>query len=210
MGDGPPSKRARRTDSAAMWDSADTEKPRAREERRKDRDRDQERDKGRERRRVEERNGDRHRDRRRDREGDARRDRGDERKPLRRDERPRSRSPAADQHKHEKGAASHRREDHVNKPRRKKEDSDDEEMKGVLTTKPKLAKDRHKLSATGQDSDEEEALMRHMMGFAGFRSTKQTKVPGNNWYGVRKEKKSEYRQYMNRVGGFNRPLSPSR
>ena len=27
---------------------------------------------------------------------------------------------------------------------------------------------------------------------------------------VRKEKKTEYRQYMNRVGGFNRPLSPSR
>lgn len=60
------------------------------------------------------------------------------------------------------------------------------------------------------DEDPEVALMRQMMGFSGFRSTKQTKVPGNNVYGVRKEKKMEYRQYMNRVGGFNRPLSPSR
>ncbi len=48
------------------------------------------------------------------------------------------------------------------------------------------------------------------MGFAGFASTKNTKVKGNDVSGVRKEKKTEYRQYMNRVGGFNRPLSPSR
>ncbi|KAL8829745.1 MAG: hypothetical protein Q9191_001838 [Dirinaria sp. TL-2023a] len=60
------------------------------------------------------------------------------------------------------------------------------------------------------DEDPEVALLRQTMGFVGFRSTKQTKVPGNNIYGVRKEKKMEYRQYMNRVGGFNRPLSPSR
>ena len=60
------------------------------------------------------------------------------------------------------------------------------------------------------DEDPEEAMMRKVMGFAGFRTTKNTKVPGNDVYGVRKEKKTEYRQYMNRVGGFNRPLSPSR
>lgn len=55
-----------------------------------------------------------------------------------------------------------------------------------------------------------EAEIRHLMGFATFKSTKNTKVPGNQIYGVRKEKKAKYRQYMNRVGGFNRPLSPSR
>ncbi|KAL8725767.1 MAG: hypothetical protein Q9166_007167 [cf. Caloplaca sp. 2 TL-2023] len=60
------------------------------------------------------------------------------------------------------------------------------------------------------DSDPETAAMRRMMGFANFKSTKNTKVPGNDVYAVRKEKKTEYRQYMNRVGGFNRPLSPSR
>lgn len=61
-----------------------------------------------------------------------------------------------------------------------------------------------------EDSDPETTMMRRMMGFANFKSTKNTKVPGNNVYAVRKEKKTEYRQYMNRVGGFNRPLSPSR
>lgn len=70
------------------------------------------------------------------------------------------------------------------------------------------------VDANGTNGDAEEdpegALLRKMMGFKGFRSTKNTKVPGNDVSGVRKEKKAEYRQYMNRVGGFNRPLSPSR
>ena len=61
-----------------------------------------------------------------------------------------------------------------------------------------------------EDEDPDEALIRNMMGFSRFKSTKNTKVPGNQIYAVRKEKKTEYRQYMNRVGGFNRPLSPSR
>lgn len=61
-----------------------------------------------------------------------------------------------------------------------------------------------------EEEDEETAMIRKMMGFAKFKTTKQTKVPGNNVYAVRKEKKAEYRQYMNRQGGFNRPLSPSR
>ncbi|KAJ5313648.1 RING finger protein [Penicillium atrosanguineum] len=60
------------------------------------------------------------------------------------------------------------------------------------------------------DEDEMDAMMRRSMGFSRFRTTKNSKVPGNEIYGVRKEKKSEYRQYMNRTGGFNRPLSPSR
>ncbi|KAI7968742.1 hypothetical protein EIK77_005758 [Talaromyces pinophilus] len=59
-----------------------------------------------------------------------------------------------------------------------------------------------------EDTDDIEAMMRKAVGFTRFRSTKNTKVPGNDIYGVRKEKKTEYRQYMNRVGGFNRPLIP--
>jgi U4/U6.U5 tri-snRNP-associated protein 3 len=60
------------------------------------------------------------------------------------------------------------------------------------------------------EEDEADKLMKRLMGFTSFKSTQNTKVPGNNIYGVRKEKKTEYRQYMNRVGGFNRPLSPTR
>lgn len=62
----------------------------------------------------------------------------------------------------------------------------------------------------GEETDDTEKQMRRLMGFVDFKTTKNTKVPGNDkLYGVRKEKKTEYRQYMNRVGGFNRPLSPS-
>ncbi|KAJ4287661.1 hypothetical protein N0V90_012364 [Kalmusia sp. IMI 367209] len=58
--------------------------------------------------------------------------------------------------------------------------------------------------------DDETWEMAQIMGFARFKSTKNTKVPGNDKnFGVRKEKKMEARQYMNRQGGFNRPLSPS-
>lgn len=58
--------------------------------------------------------------------------------------------------------------------------------------------------------DDDAAAMQAMMGFGGFGTTKGKKIPGNNTGAVQKEKKTEYRQYMNRQGGFNRPLSPGR
>lgn len=58
--------------------------------------------------------------------------------------------------------------------------------------------------------DDSMAAMQAMMGFGGFGTTHEKKVAGNDVYAVRKEKKTQYRQYMNRVGGFNRPLSPPR
>lgn len=59
--------------------------------------------------------------------------------------------------------------------------------------------------------DDETWEMRQIMGFARFKSTKNKKVPGNDKnYGVRKDTQIKARQYMNRQGGFNRPLSPSR
>lgn len=83
--------------------------------------------------------------------------------------------------------------------------------------------DRHqprgRFDAEPMDEDDEEELevedeglddMAAMMGFGGFGTTKGKKVIGNNVGAARKEKKTEYRQYMNRVGGFNRPLSPGR
>jgi U4/U6.U5 tri-snRNP-associated protein 3 len=65
--------------------------------------------------------------------------------------------------------------------------------------------------ANGMEVDEgnEVDMMKMVMGFGAFKTTKNLKVPGNaKNYGLRKEKKTEYRQYMNRQGGFNRPLSP--
>lgn len=61
------------------------------------------------------------------------------------------------------------------------------------------------------DMSDDEWEMRKTMGFGGFKSTKNTKVPGNDKnYGVRRDQQVKARQYMNRQGGFNRPLSPSR
>lgn len=62
----------------------------------------------------------------------------------------------------------------------------------------------------GEVDVEADMDMAAMMGFGGFGTTKNTHVKGNNIGAVRKQKKTEYRQYMNRVGGFNRPLSPGR
>lgn len=79
---------------------------------------------------------------------------------------------------------------------------------------------------------EEEQDMMKMMGFGGFDTTKGKKVPGNDVSAVHTIQKRKYRyvfvvlsllfqyivliclqlcfhrQYMNRKGGFNRPLDP--
>lgn len=70
--------------------------------------------------------------------------------------------------------------------------------------------ERNGTGDTRNDEDSEDALLRKMMGFSTFKTTQNKKIPGNNVSGVRKEKSTQYRQYMNRTGGFNRPLSPSR
>ena len=59
------------------------------------------------------------------------------------------------------------------------------------------------------DDDKDLLEVQKIMGFAGFKSTRNRKVPGNSKnFAVKKQKETQYRQYMNRVGGFNRPLSP--
>ena len=48
--------------------------------------------------------------------------------------------------------------------------------------------------------------MMKIMGISGFDSTKNKKVKGNDHGEVHVSVKRRYRQYMNRKGGFNRPL----
>ncbi|OMJ14652.1 U4/U6.U5 small nuclear ribonucleoprotein 27 kDa protein [Smittium culicis] len=52
----------------------------------------------------------------------------------------------------------------------------------------------------------EEASMAELMGFGSFDSTKNKPVFGNHPGSARIVKSRKYRQYMNRRGGFNRPL----
>jgi len=60
--------------------------------------------------------------------------------------------------------------------------------------------------AAGSSAGQEEQDMMKVMGFGTFDSTKNKKVKGNNVGEVHVVVKRKYRQYMNRKGGFNRPL----
>lgn len=64
------------------------------------------------------------------------------------------------------------------------------------------------VGSTAELEEDTEAQMAAMMGFSGFSTTKGKKVCGNADKVVvaTPAKKLEYRQYMNRPGGFNRPL----
>lgn len=58
-----------------------------------------------------------------------------------------------------------------------------------------------------KDKTEEEIEMMKLMGFGSFDTTKGRKTDGSvNAYAVNVTMKRKYRQYMNRKGGFNRPL----
>jgi len=65
-------------------------------------------------------------------------------------------------------------------------------------------------AAFAPEDDSEEAQMARMMGFSGFGSTAGTEVADNQTGAARgaikKNQNRSYRQYMNRRGGFNRPL----
>lgn len=73
--------------------------------------------------------------------------------------------------------------------------------------RPKVAPEKPMVSAAdleGKTPDEQE--MFKLMGFCNFDTTKNKKVDGNDVGTVHVILKRKYRQYMNRKGGFNRPL----
>lgn len=73
-------------------------------------------------------------------------------------------------------------------------------MKSVQHTAPKVTEE----DLRGKTVEEQE--MMKMMGFCNFDSTQGKEVDGNNVGDVHVILKRKYRQYMNRKGGFNRPL----
>ncbi|KAF6106369.1 small nuclear ribonucleoprotein U4/U6.U5 subunit 27 [Phyllostomus discolor] len=80
----------------------------------------------------------------------------------------------------------------------------DEEKKEAKETK---SKERQITEEDLEGKTEEEIEMMKLMGFASFDSTKGKKVDGSvNAYAINVSQKRKYRQYMNRKGGFNRPL----
>ncbi|KAI9980768.1 hypothetical protein PInf_010087 [Phytophthora infestans] len=77
--------------------------------------------------------------------------------------------------------------------------------------KPQVKEQQEEINAMSHLSEEEQ--MKLLLGIGGFDSTKGKAVEENLKSAAtgtaRRETKREYRQYMNRRGGFNRPLDMS-
>jgi len=75
--------------------------------------------------------------------------------------------------------------------------------------RPLLEEKKKKFTAEDfAGKSEEEIEMMKLMGFGGFETSKGKKIDGNDVGAVHVKLKRTYRQYMNRRGGFNRPLDP--
>ncbi|XP_077220713.1 U4/U6.U5 small nuclear ribonucleoprotein [Tasmannia lanceolata] len=106
--------------------------------------------------------------------------------------------------------------DPYRKHRRREEDDKDRHRTAVAVSEfvDSIAKEQQKKhasdppdAAVDADVDPDELEMMKTMGIpVGFDSTKGKPVPGANVSGVRAVTKRQPRQYMNRRGGFNRPL----
>eukprot|EP00919_Chromeraceae_sp_WS-2016_P050035 GHVR01118623.1.p1 GENE.GHVR01118623.1~~GHVR01118623.1.p1 ORF type:complete len:109 (+),score=16.60 GHVR01118623.1:380-706(+) len=73
--------------------------------------------------------------------------------------------------------------------------------------------DKSSESGDGEDEDAElpeEQLMAKLMGFGDFTTSKGQDHSGSAVEHVNKKTDRMYRQYMNRKGGFNRPLDAVR
>ncbi|CAI9738733.1 Hypothetical predicted protein [Octopus vulgaris] len=78
-------------------------------------------------------------------------------------------------------------------------DDSDEEVQFIMEEKP------HDTSQLTDKTDEEKEMFR-VMGFLQFDTTKEKPVNKKPIYVANIVHKRKYRQYMNRRGGFNRPL----
>ncbi|XP_062566073.1 U4/U6.U5 small nuclear ribonucleoprotein 27 kDa protein-like [Saccostrea cucullata] len=133
---------------------------------------------------------------RRERRSSRERERRRHRRSRSRSPRRKSRSPHRSREHREHRSRSPRHKER--KEKHKERDSSTAEK--VVHEKPNVTE--VELEGLPQD----EAEMMKIMGFGNFDSTKGKKVNGNDIYVANIPKKRRYRQYMNRRGGFNRPL----
>ena len=75
-----------------------------------------------------------------------------------------------------------------------------------LSTEPKPPTKPEVITAKSllEELEENEPPLSQVLGFSGFKTTKGKKHV--DYGGVQLIKKRKYRQYMNRPGGFNRPI----
>nr|XP_054766272.1 U4/U6.U5 small nuclear ribonucleoprotein 27 kDa protein-like [Lytechinus pictus] len=140
--------------------------------------------------------------------GDRDRDRDvDRRRRFTERRRSRSRSPARRfRRSRSKSRSPRRRRSRTPSPRRRRRSETPERpgpSRGRSYEEEKPEIDEKKL----EDMTEDEIEMMKVMGFAAFDTTKGKHVDGaSNAFAANIQTKRKYRQYMNRRGGFNRPL----
>jgi hypothetical protein len=79
------------------------------------------------------------------------------------------------------------------------------------STKSQRGRKRNMDDFEAQDVEEiYDSDLMNVMGFRNFGTTKLKHVEGTDCSGFKFKQKTEYRQYINRDGGFNRELSPTR
>ncbi|KAJ1653815.1 U4/U6.U5 small nuclear ribonucleoprotein [Dispira simplex] len=108
--------------------------------------------------------------------------------------RSRSRSPSRTRHRRRSPRASRRRSQSRSPPRTKTRLSEHSKPRSPTPTLPE------------QPLEMSEDAMMTIMGFGSFGTTQGQHIAGNDLSGVNVKKERRYRQYMNRPGGFNRPL----
>ncbi|KAL1239666.1 U4/U6.U5 tri-snRNP-associated protein 3-like protein [Trichinella pseudospiralis] len=109
----------------------------------------------------------------------------------------RSRSPRERSRSHHDRRRRHRTRSSERNEKRDRRDHREKERK--------RSKDDSTSIELGSD---DQAAMKEVLGFSSFDSTKGKKVENNCAGDAHIHKKRKYRQYMNRRGGFNRPLDP--
>ncbi|CCH44740.1 hypothetical protein BN7_4308 [Wickerhamomyces ciferrii] len=94
----------------------------------------------------------------------------------------------------------------------KRNDGDDTEEKDLKTQDERGRSSSRKADEPQQEgsNDNGQDMMMQLMGFGSFESTKGKHVAGVGSGTAKKNKKAQFRQYMNRDKGFNRNLSPER
>ncbi|XP_069022125.1 U4/U6.U5 small nuclear ribonucleoprotein 27 kDa protein [Embiotoca jacksoni] len=124
----------------------------------------------------------------------------------RRRERERSRSRDRDRRR-SRSRSPHRRRSRSPPRRHRSSSLSPTRQKDSKDSKEKTAKPIEISEEDMEGKTEEEIEMMKLMGFGNFNTTKGRKTDGSvNAFAVNTTMKRKYRQYMNRKGGFNRPL----
>uniref|UniRef100_A0A1B6H4T4 U4/U6.U5 small nuclear ribonucleoprotein 27 kDa protein n=1 Tax=Cuerna arida TaxID=1464854 RepID=A0A1B6H4T4_9HEMI len=111
----------------------------------------------------------------------------------------RRRSPERDRD-HDRRRDERRRSRSWSRSRSRSNEKNRTKPRNALQNRPQVT------DADLEGKTQEEQEMMKMLGFCSFDTTQGKKVDGNEDGAVHVILKRKYRQYMNRKGGFNRPL----